>query len=140
MGSFDQSGLTAADEPRLGGDPPGDEALQAARAEVERYTAAAQPPQPRVAYAVGGSARRSSASSVHGSGATSLPKRAVHLVHSGLRDRTRVRDRPGRTRTLAASAVILSALQERLDTRLRVVRGGLRDGAISELEARALAA
>ena len=47
---------------------------------------------------------------------------------------------PGRTRTLAAGAVILSALQERLDAPLRVVRGGLRDGAISELEARALAA
>ena len=47
---------------------------------------------------------------------------------------------PGRTRTLAAGAVILAALQARLNTPLKVVRGGLRDGALSELEARLLAA
>ena len=47
---------------------------------------------------------------------------------------------PERAPTLAAGAVILAALQERLGTPLKVVRGGLRDGAIAELAARREAA
>ncbi len=125
----------------LGGDPPGNDALEAARREVEVYTASLEPPQARGAYAVGGSARAlkrivgprlgrdelAEARSILASTPASVVAREFAID-------------PGRTRTLAAGAVILSALQGRLDTPLRVVRGGLRDGAISELEARALAA
>jgi hypothetical protein len=45
-----------------------------------------------------------------------------------------------RTRTLAAGAVILARVQERLGTPLKIVRAGLRDGAIRELAASRLAA
>ena len=43
---------------------------------------------------------------------------------------------PGRLSTLTAGAVILAALEERLDMPLRVGRGGLREGAVLELSAR----
>jgi exopolyphosphatase/pppGpp-phosphohydrolase len=45
-----------------------------------------------------------------------------------------------RARTLTAGVIILAALQARLETPLRVVRGGLRDGALAELAARRAAA
>ena len=126
---------------QLGGDPPGDDALEAARAEVERYTAALEPPQPRVAYAVGGSARalKRIVGPRLGRDELAEARRVISCTPASVIAREFAID-PGRTRTLAAGAVILSALQERLDTPLKVVRGGLRDGAIGELEARALAA
>jgi hypothetical protein len=46
----------------------------------------------------------------------------------------------GRIRTLAAGIVLLTALQARLGTPLRVVRGGLREGALADLAARCAAA
>jgi exopolyphosphatase/pppGpp-phosphohydrolase len=47
---------------------------------------------------------------------------------------------PERVRTLAAGAVILGALQARLHVSLRVVRGGVREGAAVELAQRVEAA
>jgi exopolyphosphatase/pppGpp-phosphohydrolase len=43
-------------------------------------------------------------------------------------------------RTLAAGAVILSAIHQRLGVPLRTVRGGVREGAILELAERRVAA
>ena len=45
-----------------------------------------------------------------------------------------------RVRTLTAGAIILGALQERLHVPLRVVRGGVREGAALELGRRVEAA
>ena len=101
----------------LSGDPPGPAAVEAARRDVERELAGIEPPQPRTAYAVGGSARSI--------------KRIVG---------PRLGIDPDRTPTLAAGAVILAAIQERLGAPLKVVRAGLRDGAIADVAARRAAA
>jgi exopolyphosphatase/pppGpp-phosphohydrolase len=47
---------------------------------------------------------------------------------------------PGRVKTIAAGAVILEALEQRLEVPLKVVRGGVREGALLELVARHRAA
>jgi exopolyphosphatase/guanosine-5'-triphosphate,3'-diphosphate pyrophosphatase len=122
-------------------DPPGTQALADAQAEVERYTGQVEPPQPRTAYAVGGSARALKRIVGGRLGAGEL-REALDILAAtpAATVASRYDIDPGRTRTLAAGAVILAALQAKLDTPLKVVRGGLRDGALSELEARALAA
>jgi len=125
----------------LQSDPPGEQAIAAAREEVERYLDGFDPPLPRVAFAVGGSAR-----AVKRLAGSQLDDRAlayvVELVTSTptsvLVERHGVD--PERVRTIAAGAVILSALQERLDTQLKVVRAGVREGALIELGARRAAA
>jgi exopolyphosphatase / guanosine-5'-triphosphate,3'-diphosphate pyrophosphatase len=125
----------------LEGDPPTDGALEAARAEVDRYAATLDPPEPRSAYAVGGSARALKRIVGPRLGADELADALEILaVTPAAKVASKYDIDPGRTRTLAAGAVILSSLQAQLGTALKVVRGGLRDGAIGELEARALAA
>jgi exopolyphosphatase/pppGpp-phosphohydrolase len=47
---------------------------------------------------------------------------------------------PDRVRTMTAGAVILAELQRRLGTSLKVVRAGLREGALLELTQRREAA
>jgi exopolyphosphatase/guanosine-5'-triphosphate,3'-diphosphate pyrophosphatase len=125
----------------LEGDPPGGKAVAAARAEVERYTQALEPPQPRAAYAVGGSARALKRIVGARLGPDELAEALEILAVTPEATVARKYEiDPGRTLTLTAGAVILAALQSRLATPLRVVRGGLRDGALGELEARLLAA
>jgi exopolyphosphatase/guanosine-5'-triphosphate,3'-diphosphate pyrophosphatase len=122
-------------------DPPGKAAMEQAMEEVARYLADFDPPLPRVAYAVGGSAR-----AVRQLAGAQLDDCALgdvlELVTSApsaeLVDRHGVD--PERARTIAAGAVILAALQERLATPLKVVRAGLREGAVIELGARRAAA
>jgi exopolyphosphatase / guanosine-5'-triphosphate,3'-diphosphate pyrophosphatase len=125
----------------LSADPPGDDAIEAARIEVERYLTDLVPPAPRTSYAVGGSARALKRIVGPQLGGDELAE-AIAVLASTRADRlARKYDiDEGRTRTLAAGAVILSALQQRLDSPLKVVRGGLRDGAVAELAARSLAA
>ena len=126
----------------LDADPPGRAAIAAARAEAARYLDGFDPPEPRLALAVGGSAR------------------ALKRIVGGRlgRDRARTRPRPARgdcppprscgassidadrVGTLAAGAAILAELQSRLATPLRVVRGGVREGALLELSDRRAAA
>ena len=125
----------------LTGNPPGAEAVASATAETERYVTQLEPPRPRSAYAVGGSARALKRMVGPRLGPDELAEALAILSATPARVIAREYDiDPGRTRTLVAGAVILSALQARLDTPLKVIRGGLRDGAISELEARLLAA
>jgi exopolyphosphatase/guanosine-5'-triphosphate,3'-diphosphate pyrophosphatase len=118
-------------------DPPGKAAIQEARAEVSRYLEGFVPPPPKVGLAVGGSARslRSLAGptlgSVHLDDALSL---LATTPADELAERYNLD--PGRLSTLAAGAVILAAIQERLGIALRVGRGGLREGAVLELAER----
>ena len=125
----------------LSSDPPGAAALERARAEVETYLADLDPPTPRLALAVGGSAR--AAKRIVGSrlGAPELQE-ALALLAETPADEVGARFGIGdeRARTLAAGVVILAGLQARLDTPLRVVRSGLRDGALIDLAARRAAA
>jgi exopolyphosphatase / guanosine-5'-triphosphate,3'-diphosphate pyrophosphatase len=122
-------------------DPPGTASLEVARAEVEDALQGFDPPQPRTAYAIGGSAR--AVKRIVG------PNLGRHELTAALGLIAKTPDAElvrlfqideQRTRTVAAGTVILAALQERLDTPLRVARGGLRDGALVELAARRVAA
>ena len=125
----------------LGDDPPGLEAIALARAEVEHYLADFDAPAPRVTLAVGGSARALRRLAGTRLGADELT-RVVELL--GTTSSQRLIDEhgvdPDRVRTMAAGAVILSEIQRRLGTPLKVVRAGLREGALLALTARRAAA
>ncbi len=122
-------------------DPPGAAAIGAARAEVERYLADFDAPPPRTTLAVGGSAR--ALKRIVGSriGVDELDHLLDLLANTPA---VEIAQRHGigeeRARTLAAGAVILSGLQHHLRTPLKVVRAGLRDGALLTLAAEQAAA
>ena len=120
----------------LQADPPGHEAVAAARAEVERYLEDFEPRQPRTALAVGGSARALKRLAGGRLGPDELEKLIDRLAVTPIEvlgDDHSIGEQ--RARTLAAGAIILSALQRRLGTPLRVQRGGLREGALLALAA-----
>ncbi len=122
-------------------DPPGRAALRDARAQVEAALDEFTPPAARVALAVGGSAR--SLRSLVGTilGPEELDRALARLATTPADEISLTYDLdPGRLSTLAAGAVILAALQERIDIPLRVGRGGLREGAALELAAQRKAA
>ena len=125
----------------LDDDPPGDAAVGRARDEVDRLLESFLPPRPETALAVGGSAR--ALRSIVGSelGADELDEVTGILARTPAADITSLYGiDPERVRTLAAGAIILGALQERLRVPLRVVRGGVREGAAIELGRRVEAA
>lgn len=122
-------------------DPPGDAAVARAREELDRLLVGVVPPAPETALAVGGSAR--ALRSIVGPllGADELDEVAGILARTPAHDITTLYGiEPERVRTLAAGAVILGAIQERLLVPLRVVRGGVREGAVLELGRRLEAA
>jgi len=122
-------------------DPPGDAAIARARTEMDELLAGFVPPAPKEALAVGGSAR--ALRSIVGPllGPDELDEVAGILARTPAKDIVALYGiEPERVRTLAAGAVILGALQERLHVPLRVVRGGVREGAVLELGRRAEAA
>jgi exopolyphosphatase/guanosine-5'-triphosphate,3'-diphosphate pyrophosphatase len=125
----------------FGDDPPGEAAVAAARREVAPYLAGLAFPAPKTALAVGGSAR-SLKKLVGGTlGARELAEALDVLARTPADELASAYELdPGRLSTLAAGAVILAAIQERLAVPLRVGRGGLREGAVLELGARAEAA
>jgi exopolyphosphatase / guanosine-5'-triphosphate,3'-diphosphate pyrophosphatase len=122
-------------------DPPGDAAAGRARDEVDRLLSGFLPPAPETALAVGGSAR--ALRSIVGStlGADELHEVTGILARTPAADITELYGiEPERVQTLTAGAIILGALQERLHVPLRVVRGGVREGAALELGRRVEAA
>jgi exopolyphosphatase / guanosine-5'-triphosphate,3'-diphosphate pyrophosphatase len=126
----------------LDDDPPGDAAVERARAEVNRALDGFVPPVPEVALAVGGSARATRSIVGPDLGPDELDEVAGILARSAAAEIAQLYDvHLGRVKTLAAGAVILEALQVRLHVPLRVVRGGgVREGAAIELAARREAA
>jgi len=120
----------------LSADPPGAAAIGAARAEVERYLDGFTPPTPRTTLAVGGSARALKRIGGARLDADELEQALMLLAETPTEVLARRYDiGEERARTLAAGAVILTALQGVLGTPLKVVRGGLRDGALLTLAA-----
>jgi exopolyphosphatase/guanosine-5'-triphosphate,3'-diphosphate pyrophosphatase len=122
----------------IDGNPPGDAAIAEARTEVDRLLEGFVPPAPELALAVGGSAR--AIRSIVGAelGVSELEEVTDILARTPAED---ICAHYGlhleRVQTLAAGAVILAALRERLHVPLRVVRGGgVREGAALELASR----
>jgi exopolyphosphatase/guanosine-5'-triphosphate,3'-diphosphate pyrophosphatase len=126
----------------LDGDPPGDVAVGRARDEMDRLLDGFAPPLPETAFAVGGSARALRAVVGSTLGPDELDEAARILACTPAREIASIYDvHLERVRTLAAGAVIMGALQERLCVPLRVVRGaGVREGAAIELTRRRAAA
>lgn len=122
-------------------DPPGRKAIAAARAEVEKNLEGFAPPLAESAIAVGGSAR--ALKSIGGArlGAAELDDALAVLAGTTAAE---LAERYGvdadRAPTLPAGAVILAAIQARLGVPLRVGRGGIREGALFELDRRREAA
>ncbi len=125
----------------LDADPPGRAAIAAARAEAAGYLDDVDAPEPRLALAVGGSARALKRIVGGRLGRTELEHALAQLAELPADEIVRRfeidADRVG---TLAAGAAILAEIQSRLATPLRVVRGGVREGALLELSARRAAA
>jgi exopolyphosphatase/guanosine-5'-triphosphate,3'-diphosphate pyrophosphatase len=125
----------------FGDDPPGLEALAAARAEVGRYVEDFDAPTPRTTLAVGGSARALRRLAGSRLGTEELGS-VVELLATTSCERLIEKHGvdPERVRTMAAGALILSEIQLRLGTPLKVVRAGLREGALLALNERRAAA
>jgi exopolyphosphatase/pppGpp-phosphohydrolase len=122
-------------------DPPGDAAVARARSAIDTLLTGFLPPAPETALAVGGSAR--ALRSIVGNilAPDELDEVAGILARTPAKEITALYGiETERVRTLAAGAVILAALQERLHVPLRVVRGGVREGAAIELGRRVEAA
>ena len=116
-------------------------ALPPLRIEVERHLDSFAPPVVGSAFAVGGSARalrRLYGSRLGGGELTEAVEILTFTAGSELSERFGVS--LARAATLAAGAVILEALQARLEVPLKVSRTGLRHGALLELAQRQLAA
>ncbi len=117
-------------------DPPGVEAMQRARDEVERYLEGFDPPSPHATLAVGGSARALKRLVGGRIGAAELEDAIEQLATTPtavLAERYGIGEE--RARTLPAGAVIFAALQQCLGTPLKVQRGGMREGALLTLAA-----
>ena len=125
----------------LAGDPPTTDELAAARQDVERLLAGLEPPEVRSAFAVGGSARALKRLVGGRLGADELDEAVDLLAHTTAAELVERFDvNPARAETLAAGATILSVVQARLGAPLKVVRAGVREGAVGELAARRRAA
>jgi exopolyphosphatase / guanosine-5'-triphosphate,3'-diphosphate pyrophosphatase len=124
-------------------DPPGADQVEAARAEVAHCFEGIVPPMPARAYAIGGSARALRV--FVGDTTLTLEELRNAIEELAVMPAAEVARRAdselGRARTLAAGAIILEAICERLHCPLSVVRrGGIREGAALELGLRRLAA
>jgi exopolyphosphatase/guanosine-5'-triphosphate,3'-diphosphate pyrophosphatase len=117
-------------------DTPGTGAIAAARAEVGRLLVDCSPPEAQLALAVGGSARALRRMVGGRLGPEELAEATEILARSSRAELCARYDlNPHRAATLAGGAVILTALQALLGTPLKVVRAGLRDGALLEFTA-----
>jgi exopolyphosphatase/guanosine-5'-triphosphate,3'-diphosphate pyrophosphatase len=125
----------------LSRNPPTHEDLVAARGEVDRLLSALELPDVGSALVVGGSARALKRLDGGRLGADELDYALSLLEHTSAADLVeRYGVNPSRAEILPAGATILAAVQARLDRSLRVVRTGLREGAVGELSARERAA
>lgn len=118
----------------LSDDPPGMAAMRKARDEIDHYLEGFDPPHPHVAFAVGGSARALKRLAGNRLDAWELEQLLVLLALTPSERLISEHDAdPERVRTMAAGAAILTAIQAKLGAPLKVVRAGLREGAIVEL-------
>ena len=140
-GTIDLGSRRLASRMLRGSELPQDDDLAAARAEVDALLAELEIPPVRAALAVGGTARALKRIAGGRLGRSELD-RALSVFRSTAPAKLvrRYDVSPERAEILASGATILAAIQDRLDVPLRVVRSGLREGAIGELERRRQAA
>jgi exopolyphosphatase / guanosine-5'-triphosphate,3'-diphosphate pyrophosphatase len=125
----------------LQSDPPSKDDLARARAEVDELLAALDPPDARSAVAVGGSARALKRLAGVRLGGQELESALAVVARTPATELVEHYDiNPARAETLAAGATILAAVQRKLGLPLKVVRAGLREGAVHELGAQRRAA
>jgi exopolyphosphatase / guanosine-5'-triphosphate,3'-diphosphate pyrophosphatase len=131
--SFDIGSLRLARR-SLPGDPPSEDAIEAAQGEAARCLDGLLPPRAKAALAVGGSARAAAKLVGERLGRRELD-RAVELLstrsHSDVSQRFRIA--PQRAETLLAGVLILAEVQRRLGLVLQLGAGGVREGAVREL-------
>ncbi len=126
---------------RLPGDPPGPRAVAAACAEAARRFDGIAPPPAKQALAVGGTARAAGRLVGEQLGRRELIRAVELLSRRSLRETSsRFRLPPGRVETLLSGVLILLEVQRRVGLPLRVVPGGVREGAAGELLVEQLAA
>jgi exopolyphosphatase / guanosine-5'-triphosphate,3'-diphosphate pyrophosphatase len=115
-------------------DPPGKNAVARAADEAERQLEGIVPPMPQAALAAGGTARALRKLVGPELGPDELETAARRAAKRSSRELSKEYgiDR-SRARTLAAGAVLLTAVQRRLSVPLVVARTGLREGAVLEL-------
>jgi exopolyphosphatase / guanosine-5'-triphosphate,3'-diphosphate pyrophosphatase len=138
--SLDVGSLTLL-ERHLPDDPPGKEALAAARLEMEGLLEGFAPPLPQSAFATGGSARALRRLVGRRLGADELDwalRKLAKRPAGAISDEFGVA--PERARTLPAGAVILAEVQRRLGVPLHVARTGMREGVAVSLLAQPAAA
>lgn len=122
-------------------DPPGSDALPAARAEVRREMEGLAPPLPKTAFVTGGTARALRRIAGRKLGQKQLRQaEAVLSEHSSSEIAAWHDLDPRRARTLLAGALILAEIQERIAVPLTVARTGLREGLAVEVMAELAAA
>jgi exopolyphosphatase/guanosine-5'-triphosphate,3'-diphosphate pyrophosphatase len=125
----------------LSSNPPTREDLTRARAEVDGLLAGLDPPAARSAVAVGGSARALKRLAGVRLGGQELENALNVIARTPAVELVEHYDvNPARAETLAAGATILAAVQAKLGLPLKVVRAGLREGAVHELGAQRRAA
>ena len=122
-------------------DPPPKRTVLAARSELQRHFELFTPPLAQAALATGGSAQalaRLTGPNLRSEDFAAALQQ-LSRSRSSVVSRT-LRIAPWRARTLVAGTLILAETQRRLGIPLRIVRGGLREGAALELLARLEAA
>jgi exopolyphosphatase / guanosine-5'-triphosphate,3'-diphosphate pyrophosphatase len=125
----------------LRSDPPGSDELEAVAAEVASRFDGFAPPLPRVALAVGGTARGLRRVVGRTLGAKELDQALDRLSRRSAGQLAReFRLDPWRAETLAAGTLVLAEARRRLGVPLVVARASLREGAAAELLAAAEAA
>jgi exopolyphosphatase/guanosine-5'-triphosphate,3'-diphosphate pyrophosphatase len=121
--------------------PPSRSDLADARTEVDALLAELDPPAARSAVAVGGSARALKRLAGVQLGGQELENALNVIACTPAAELVEHYDvNPARAETLAAGATILAAVQAKLGLPLKVVRAGLREGAVHELGAERRAA
>jgi exopolyphosphatase/guanosine-5'-triphosphate,3'-diphosphate pyrophosphatase len=121
-------------------DPPAPAELERIRLHVRGVLERLDPPQPRVAYAVGGSAtslRRLAGAQLD----REALRRAVRLLaeHDAAEIARRFELHPERVRLLPAGILLLDAASEVLGVPLEIANGGLREGVLLSEPERAIA-
>jgi exopolyphosphatase/guanosine-5'-triphosphate,3'-diphosphate pyrophosphatase len=109
---------------------PSRRAVDTARAELHQLFEGVDPGQPDLALAVGGTARAVAKIVGPRFGVRKLDELAERIVRDGPAEATAGLDiTPGRIETLLGGTLVLSEVAARLDSKLELGRGGLREGA-----------